>query len=92
MDIAWFRDLILIIFGIVATAGIVIIVVMAFKYYNRAMPILESLKKTIKTVEKISCGVELEVAGPIGQIVAFVQGIRQAVSLVRGFMRDKEED
>jgi hypothetical protein len=92
MDIAWFRDLILITFGLVATAGIIIFVVLALKFYSQAMPTLKSLRKTTKTVEKISCGVELEVAGPLGQVVAFVQGIRQAVSLVRGLMRDKEED
>jgi len=61
-------------------------------FYRRIRPILDSVKATTKTVENLSSCVETEVARPLAQVAAFVQGIRQAVSLVKGFNKKKEED
>jgi len=60
--------------------------------YRRLMPVLDSLKATTKTVENLSSCIEAEVVGPLAQVAAFAQGIRQAVSLVGRFTRRKEED
>jgi len=43
-------------------------------------------------VENISSCVEEEVAKPLAQVAAFVQGIRQAVGMVGRFTKKKEED
>jgi hypothetical protein len=43
-------------------------------------------------VENISSTVEVEVVKPLAQVAAFVQGIRQAISLVKQFARKKGED
>ena len=91
MNITWFRDLVLCIFGLGATAGVIILVVLAFLLYFRIKPILDSIKATTKTIENISTSVEDEVAKPIAQAVAFIQGIRQAIGLVSRFTK-KEED
>jgi len=91
VNITWFRDLVLCIFGLGATAGVIILVVLAFLLYFRIKPILDSIKATTKTIENISTSVEDEVAKPIAQAVAFIQGIRQAIGLVSRFTK-KEED
>ena len=91
MNIEWFRDLVLCIFGLGATVAAIILVVLAFLLYFRIKPILDAIKATSQTVANISSSVEEEVAKPLAQIMAFVQGIRQAIGLVSRFTK-KEED
>lgn len=91
MNIEWFRDLVLCIFGLGATVAAIILVVLAFLLYFRIKPILDSINETSRTVANITSSVEEEVAKPLAQIMAFVQGIRQAIGLVGRFTK-KEED
>ena len=91
MSIEWFRDLVICIFGLGATVVILSLAVLAFMAYYRIKPIVNSVKATTKTVENISTTVEVEVARPLAQVAAFVQGIRQAMNLV-GQFRKKEAD
>jgi len=91
VNIEWFRDLVLCIFGLGVTVAAIILVVLAFLLYFRIKPILDAIKATSRTVANISSSVEEEVAKPLAQIMAFVQGIRQAIGLVSRFTK-KEED
>jgi hypothetical protein len=91
VNIEWFRDLVLCIFGLGATVAAIILVVLAFFLYFKIRPILDSIKATSRTVANITSSVEEEVAKPLAQIMAFVQGIRQAIGLVSRFTK-KEED
>lgn len=90
MSIEWFRDLAICILGFGVTMVAIFIGVMAFLLYRKLKPILDSVKATTKTVENISSCVEEEVSRPLAQLAAFVQGIRQAISLFSGFARRKE--
>ena len=92
MSIEWFRDLIIIIWGIGATVVTLLIGILALLLYRRIRPALDSLKATTKTVENITSVVGEQVAGPLAKVAAFVQGIRQAVNLVGRFTKRKEED
>ena len=92
MSIDWFRDLVICIFGLGATVVVLFLAVLALLLYRRLRPILDSVKATTKTVENLSSTVETEVVGPLSQVAAFVQGIRQAVNLVGRFTKKKEED
>ena len=92
MSIEWFRDLIIIIWGIGAivvtfTIGVVIIL-----FYRKIRPALDSVKATTKTVENITSVVGEQVAGPLAKVAAFVQGIRQASSLINQFRNKQEEE
>ncbi len=89
MDIQWFRDLAVCILGLGVTIVAIFIGVIAFLLYRKLTPILNSVKSTTKTVENISNCVEDEVAKPLAQLASFVQGISQALSLVRKFSRGR---
>ena len=91
MSIEWFRDLVVCIFGLGVTVAVIFLAVLAFMLYRRLRPVLESLKATTKTVENLSSCVEVEVARPLAQVAAFVQGVRQAISLVNRFAKKKED-
>ena len=92
MSIEWFRDLVVCIFGLGATVVVLFLAVLAFLFYRRLRPVLDSVKATTKTVENLSSCVGVEVAKPLAQVAAFVQGIRQAVDLVGRFTKKKEGD
>jgi hypothetical protein len=92
VSIEWSRDLVIIIFGIGATVAVIILVVLAFMFYFRLKPLLDSMKKTAGTVAKITSTVETEMAGPMAQIISFVQGIRQAIGLFQRFFKKEEEE
>jgi len=90
MSIEWFRDLAICILGLGVTIVAIFIGVLAFLLYRKLRPILDSVKATTKTVENISSCVEEEISRPLAQFAAFIQGIRQAISLVSRFPRRKE--
>jgi len=89
VNIEWFRDLVISIFGVGATLVIIFIGVLAFLFYRKLKPILNSVKSVTKTVENISSCVEEEVSRPLARVAAFVQGISQAISLVGKFSKRK---
>jgi len=91
VSIEWFRDLVLCIFGLSTTVVVLLIGVLAFICYRRITPIIDSVKTTTRTVENLTSTVEEQVAEPLAKVAAFVQGIRQAVNLVSGFRKNKEE-
>ena len=92
MSIEWFRDLVVCIFGLGATLAVIFIAVLAFLFYKRVRRILDSIETTAKTVENISSVVESMVAGPLAEVAAVVQGICQAIDLVKHFIKMKKED
>ena len=90
MSIEWLRDLAICILGFGATIVVLFIGILAFLLYRKLRPILDSVKATTKTVENISSCVEEEVTRPLAQAAAFVQGVRQAISLFSRFSKGKE--
>jgi hypothetical protein len=66
--------------------------VLAIMWYRRAKPIMESVRKTTRSVENVSSCVEMEVARPLAQVASFIQGVRQAVGLVNRFTHRKDRD
>ena len=91
MSIEWFRDLVLCIFGLSTTAVVLLIGVLAYICYRKITPIIDSVKTTTRTVENLTSTVEEQVAEPLAKVAAFVQGVRQAFSLVGGFRKNKED-
>ena len=90
MSMEWLRDLAICILGFGATIVIVFLGVLAFLLYRKLSPILDALKGTTRTIHSISSSVEEEVIGPLAQVAAFVQGVRQAIDLVSRFSKKKE--
>jgi hypothetical protein len=91
MDLAWFRDLVISVFGIATIIVVIFMAVLAFIAYRKIRPIIDSVKATTRSVENISTCVESEVIRPLSQLAAFVQGVRQVVGLFGSFRKKKGE-
>ena len=85
MSMAWFSDLVIVIFGLGATLAIILITFMAFRLYVRIRAILDSLKTTARTVESMTHRVDEEVARPLGQVISVIRGIREGFGFFSSF-------
>jgi len=104
MDIEWFRDLVICIWGLVATGVVIFLAVLAYSFYhrsrsvldsmeavsNRAASVLNSIEGISTTVEEVVAYVGNEVAKPVVQAIALVQGIRQGIDMINSFFKKQE--
>lgn len=90
MGIEWFRDLAISISVLVLTGILIFIAVLAYLLYRRARSILDSMKIISRNVQGISSFVTDEIAKPLIQVVAFVQGMRQGIGAISKLFKKKE--
>ena len=90
MTIAWFRDLVISIWGLGSILAVLVVLVLIVVLFFKVLPIIRSVRKVTRSVENISTVIEEEVAGPLAQVVAFVQGFRKAMDMMGGFRKKKE--
>jgi hypothetical protein len=92
MDIAWFRDLVICISGLVVTLVVIFIAVLSYLLYNRARSALDSIKATSATINEISSAVRDEIVKPVLQWVTLIKGVFQGIDLVSRFFRKEEQE
>ena len=93
MDLAEWRDLVIIIWGLIATIAAVFISVIVFLFYRRTISLLESADAVVGKVADIVDYADKEVIRPVTQLGTLIQGIVQGISLFSGlFKRKKEEE
>ena len=93
MDIGWFRDLVIVIFGLVTTIVVIFLAILAFILFRKVRPILDSVQGTTAAVKEITCTVKEEVVKPVLQISALIKGITQGIELVtKLFKREEKEE
>ena len=90
MDIAWFRDLVICVWGLAATLLLIFLAVLMFLLYRKAKVVLNSIEMASSTIWRISCTVEDEIVKPIVQVVSLVQGIRLGVDFISRLFRRNE--
>ena len=90
MSIDWFRDLVISIFGVVAIGVSIFIAVLAYLLYRKIKPILNSVKTTTATIRKLSSYAGNEVAKPLIQVAATIQGVREGIGAVAKIFQKKK--
>ena len=87
MSIEWLRDLVIVIWGLLSTAVLIFIAVTVYALYRRAKPVLDSMNTTSANVQKITTCIRDEVARPLIEVAAIVQGISQGINMVTKLFR-----
>ncbi len=90
MNIEWFRDLIISIVGVVASGVLIFIAVLLYSLYHRTRSILDSIKATSTNIQRLSSYTVDEVAKPVIQMAALIQGIRQGIDSISKFFTKQE--
>ena len=91
MDLSSWRDIILIIWGLVATIAIVFISVIMFLFYRRTISLLDSMDIMVSRVSEIVDYAEKEIVRPVKQIGSMFQGIAQGIGVFSSLFRKKED-
>lgn len=91
MDLSAWRDIILIIWGLVASIAIVFIAVILFLFYRKTSALLESTDLMVARASDIMDYVESEVVRPVSRLGTMVQGIMQGIGIFSSIFSKKEE-
>ena len=92
MSIEWFRDLVICIAGIAFAVAVVFLIVLAYSCYRRMKPILDSIKATSSTIQDISSCVRDDLAKPLAELIAIIQGIIQGINAISNLFKKKGGD
>jgi len=92
MDIGWFRDLVICIWGLVMTVVVIFIAVLAYLLYSKMRPVLDSMKATSATLHEITSTVKDEVVKPAVQFVTLIRGIVQGIDLASRLFKKEEQE
>jgi hypothetical protein len=91
MDISWWRDLVIVILGFIATVAIVFLSIISFMFYRRTMTLMNSANEVVDKVSVIVDYTEKEIMQPILQFGTVIQGVVQGVSFFTNLFRKKED-
>ena len=92
MTIEWFRDLTIIIYGLVGAVFLISIGIMAFAIFRRLKVILDSLTVTSSNIQEISTVAKDQIVGPIMQVGSMFQGITKWIEMISGFFKKSKKE
>ena len=90
MDIGWYRDLVIVIYGVVGAIVFIFLAVLASLFFRRTMAILESIEVMAATIEEIAAYAEYEVVKPIIRVANILKVLNQGIDLVGKFFKKRE--
>jgi hypothetical protein len=90
VELSNWRDIILIIWGLVATVAMVFIAVILFLFYRKTISVLESTDLMVARASDIMDYLKREVIKPVSRFSTMIQGIIQGISIFGSIFKKKE--
>ena len=90
MEITWWRDLVIVIWGLVATIVLIIITVVAVRLYKRILRTMDSIDMVAARTSDLIDYAEEEVIQPVANFGGLIQGVIQGVSFFSELFKKKE--
>lgn len=91
MDLAWWRDLVIVVWGLITAAAAVCICVLAVLLYRRLVPLVEDADIVVGKVGDVVDYAKEEFISPVAQFASAAQGIVQGITLIADIFRKKEK-
>jgi hypothetical protein len=91
MNIAWLRDLTIVIWGLVSAIVVAVLGVILVKLDRRLKVILDNMETASTNVAELS-KMAREAAIPMMRIASILQVITKALGAIRGFRKNKKEE
>ncbi|MCX6005860.1 MAG: hypothetical protein NTZ34_01195 [Chloroflexi bacterium] len=92
MDIAAWRDLVIVIWGSVGVLALIFICIIIFLFYRKTAALIESADSVVVQVGGVVDYVDKEVIRPVTQVGTMIEGIIKGISLIKEIFKKKEED
>ncbi len=89
MEISWWRDLVIVVLGLITTIAIVFLSIIIFMFYKRTITLIESANEVVGKVSAIVDYTEKEVMQPILQFGTVVQGIIQGMNFFANIFKKR---
>jgi hypothetical protein len=90
MEISWLRDLVIVIWGLVATVAMVVITIIAYLFYKKLSMLLDSADYAVAKASEILDYAQEEVLQPVIQLGTILQGVVQGVGFFSKIFKKKE--
>jgi uncharacterized protein YoxC len=90
VELSSWRDIILVIWGLVATVAMVFISVILFLFYRKTVTVLDSTDLVVNKVGNIVDYIDTEVVRPVSRFGTMFQGIMQGISIFGSIFNKKE--
>ena len=82
MSIELFRDLVICIFGVMATVAMILIAVLVVSLYRKSRNVLQSVEATSKNIQEITSSLRKKVISPIAGMGALIQGMYKGIEAI----------
>jgi len=91
MDLAWWRDMVIVVWGLITTIAAVCICILAFLLYKKLVPLVEDANVVVGKVGDVVDYTKEEVISPVVQFASAAQGIVQGITLIADIFKKKEK-
>ena len=92
MTIEWFRDLTIIICGLVGAVFLVVIGIMALSLFKRLKVVLDSLQVTSSNIQEISSVAREQMVRPMMQVGSVFQSITKWIEMLSGYFKKSKKE
>ena len=91
MDLSWWRDLVIVIWGLISAIAAVSICIVVFLLYKKLVPLVEDANIVVGKVGDVVDYTREEVISPVVQFASAAQGIVQGINLIADIFKKKEK-
>ena len=91
MDLSWWRDLVIVIWGLITAITAVCICILVFLLYKKLVPLVEDANIVVGKVGDVVDYTREEVISPVVQFASAAQGIVQGITLIADIFKKKEK-
>jgi phosphate/sulfate permease len=91
MDLSWWRDLVIVIWGLISAIAAVCICIVVFLLYKKLVPLVEDANIVVGKVGDVVDYTKQEVISPVVQFASAAQGIVQGITLIADIFKKKEK-
>jgi len=91
MDLSWWRDLVIVIWGLISAIAAVSICIIVFLLYKKLVPLVEEANVVVGKVGDVVDYTKEEVISPVVQFASAAQGIVQGITLIADIFKKKEK-
>ena len=92
MDMSWWRDLVIVVWGLIATIAVTFLCVIVYLFYRRTMSILRSADSLVAKMNEVVDYTGDKILKPAMQFGSVVQGLVQGIGLFAKIFKKKEEE
>jgi hypothetical protein len=92
VTIEWFRDLTIIVYGVVAAVFLIALGIMAFALFRRIKVILDSLTVTSANIQEISTVAREQIVRPMIQVGGVIAGITAWIEKIGSYFKKSKKE